>query len=92
MSRFKLSQGPLGLVRLGFAASLALLVPEAATASQAWSCVCKGVTKRYIASTRHCEIRSHLPKGQWCTKEQYRSTYAPACRAQGCKLPRLVGN
>lgn len=69
-------------------ASTPLVLPVAgAEAAQPWSCVCKGVKKRYLASTRHCEHQMKLPKGKWCSKEQYRAVYGPACRAQGCRLP-----
>ena len=62
------------------------LVPAPAHAAQPWYCVCKGVTKRYLASTRHCEVQSNVPKGKWCTKAQWKAVYGPACAEKGCKL------
>jgi len=60
-----------------------------ARAAEPWSCICHGVTKRFLASTRHCEFQLKLQKGQWCTKEQFRKVYGPACRQEGCKLAPL---
>ncbi len=58
-----------------------------AEAAQPWSCVCKGEKKRFLASTRHCEKRMGLAKGQWCSKKQHRAVYGPACMKRGCQLP-----
>jgi hypothetical protein len=69
-------------------ASPLLLVATPVEAGQAWTCVCGGVKKRYIASTRHCEARNKIAKGQFCTSKQYRNVYAPYCAKQGCTLAR----
>lgn len=58
-------------------------------AAQAWSCICNGERKRYLASTRHCEFKNDLPKGAWCSAAQWRAVYGPACREKGCVLPPL---
>jgi hypothetical protein len=58
-------------------------------AAQPWSCICDGERKRYLASTRHCEVKSKLPKGEWCGPAQWRAVYGPACRKNGCVLPPL---
>jgi hypothetical protein len=60
-----------------------------ARAAQAWSCICYGASKRFLASTRHCEFRNTLPAGQSCSLAQWRAVYGPACRAKGCRLPPL---
>ncbi len=60
---------------------------SSAEAAQAWTCLCKGDKKRFLASTRHCENQMKLPKGQFCTKAQYKSVYGPACAKKGCRLP-----
>lgn len=57
-----------------------------AEAAQAWYCVCKGETKRFLASTRYCEHRMNLPRGQWCSKAETRAVYGPQCREKGCRL------
>ena len=57
-----------------------------ARAAQPWTCVCKGQKKRFLASTRHCERRFSIPKGKWCSREQFRKVYGPACAKQGCTL------
>ena len=58
-----------------------------AEASQVWHCTCNGKEKRYIASTRYCEINFKIPKGKWCSTAQWRSVYGPACAEMGCRLP-----
>jgi hypothetical protein len=55
-------------------------------AAQAWSCTCDGQKKRFLASTRFCEKRSGIPKGEWCSRPQWRAVYGPACREKGCRL------
>jgi hypothetical protein len=61
----------------------------AANAAQAWSCICDGERKRFLASTRFCEKQSKLAKGKSCGVSQWKSVYGPACEAKGCKLPPL---
>jgi hypothetical protein len=63
-----------------------------ASAAQPWTCICDGKPKRHLASTRHCEKKMILPKGQWCTTAQFRKVYGPACRKEGCSLPPLKKN
>jgi hypothetical protein len=65
------------------------LYASGASAAQPWTCICKGEPKRFLASTRHCETRSGLAKGEWCGKQQFRAVYGPACAAKGCKLRSL---
>jgi hypothetical protein len=68
---------------------LTAILTSQVRAAQAWSCICDGERKRFLASTRHCEFRSKLPKGETCTLTQRRAVYGPACRAEGCRLPPL---
>ncbi|MEQ1650152.1 MAG: hypothetical protein ABL898_16345 [Hyphomicrobiaceae bacterium] len=63
-----------------------------ASAAQPWTCICDGKPKRHLASTRHCEHKMSLPKGQWCTTAQFRKVYGPACRKEGCSLPPPLKN
>lgn len=58
-------------------------------AAQAWYCVCKGETKRFLASTRYCEHRMNVQMGEWCSKAQTRAVYGPHCRDKGCRLAPL---
>jgi hypothetical protein len=70
-------------------AASASLLGSASTpveAAQAWSCSCNGEKKRFLASTRFCEKRSGIPKGEFCSREQWRAVYGPACREKGCRL------
>lgn len=85
------SVGRLGraLLAIGGLLAHAITATLPATAAQPWYCICKGETKRFLASTRHCEKQMHLPKGQWCTATQVRQVYAPACRKIGCKIKPL---
>lgn len=76
-----------GVLFSGLHLGQSLLASSGAEAAQAWYCVCKGEKKRFLASTRHCEVKMGLPKGQSCSRWQYRKVYSPACRAQGCRLP-----
>lgn len=59
-----------------------------AEASQPYTCTCKGEKKRFLASTRHCEVALKLPKRKTCSAKQYRIIYGLACLKQGCKLAR----
>jgi hypothetical protein len=65
------------------------LSASGASAAQPWTCICKGEPKRYLASTRHCENRSGIAMGEWCSKRQFKAVYGPACAAKGCKLKSL---
>ena len=73
-------------VGAGVFLGVTLITPTPAEATQPWYCVCKGEKKRFLASTRHCEVKMGLPKGQWCTNSQTRAVYTPACAKMGCKL------
>jgi hypothetical protein len=73
---------------IGVLAGPLLIAATPVAAGQPWTCVCNGVKKRYIASTRHCENKFKIPKGQGCTSKQYRSVYAPYCVKNGCTLAR----
>lgn len=84
MLKSSFSAAPLAAFSL--AALFAVATATSAVAAQAWYCICKGETKRYLASTRHCEVKSGVPKGKWCTKAQWRAVYGPACAEMGCKL------
>ena len=64
----------------------ALVAAPQAEAAQAYYCTCKGVKKRFLASTRHCEVALKLPKSRTCGKTQFRVIYGLACAKQGCKL------
>ena len=68
-----------------WAAATLVAVPHA-EAAQAYYCTCKGVKKRFLASTRHCEVALQLPKSRTCGKTQFRVIYGLACAKQGCKL------
>ncbi len=70
----------------GAYAGQTLLSDTRADAAQAWYCTCKGEKKRFLASTRHCEVQMKLAKGAFCSKAQIRSVYGPACAAKGCTL------
>ncbi len=70
-------------------AGAGVFVSSPVEAAQAWSCICDGTRKRYLASTRHCEFKNNLPKGRSCNVAQWRSVYGPACRKNGCVLPPL---
>ena len=72
---------------IGLLADGARLAPVTAEAAQPWTCICNGAPKRNLASTRHCENKFGLPKGQSCNWWQWRKVYAPACRESGCYLP-----
>lgn len=66
-----------------------LVVTDRAEAAQAWYCICKGEKKRFLASTRHCEFKMKIAKGEFCTKDQYKTVYGPACAEKGCTLAPL---
>lgn len=89
MKRFAVRVLFFSTLAMGLHTGQALLPSAGAEAAQAWWCVCKGQKKRYLASTRHCELQMGVPKGKWCSKAQYRKVYGPACREQGCRLPAL---
>ena len=57
-----------------------------AEAAQAWYCTCKGKTKRFLASTRHCENQFSIKRPKTCSRAQWAKVYGPACIAEGCKL------
>lgn len=73
----------------GAYAGQTLFADSRAHSAQAWYCVCNGEKKRFLASTRHCEVAMKVPKGSVCSKAQIRSVYAPACAQKGCKLAPL---
>lgn len=77
------------LAGTGGTLGLHVLGASEARAAQPWSCICDGERKRFLASTRHCEFRMGVPKGEWCTKSQWKAVYGPACKKEGCKLPPL---
>lgn len=75
-----------------------LLAALPADAGQPYRCVCKGVSKRFIASTYMCEKDlhkgSHKPVASGftlyvkpCTKAQFQAWNAKACRSMHCKAP-----
>ena len=64
------------------------LTGGAAEASQPYYCMCKGEKKRFLASTRHCEVALKLSKRKTCSANQYRVIYGLACLKQGCKLAK----
>jgi hypothetical protein len=74
------------IVALGGGAFLAatLLVASVANAAQPYYCLCKGEKKRFLASSRHCELQHNVKS---CSSKQYRSTYTKACQEMGCKFP-----
>jgi hypothetical protein len=84
------------------ALAVSLLAPApAAYAGSAYWCTCKGVNKRYIASTHHCEVHkfelahgkgAEIPAG-WvkkhsCMAADHRRWQSEACREMGCTLPK----
>lgn len=69
-------------------APVPLMISDA-QAAQAWSCLCKGERRRFLASSRHCEIQSNVPKGKFCSKAQYKAVFGPVCAKKGCALPPL---
>jgi hypothetical protein len=84
--------GAFGLIGL-----VAIDTPTA-EAGQPWSCTCNGVTKRFIASTKACEI--NLPRNKrylkvpggrrllsQCTRPEFISWNKKACASEGCSLP-----
>jgi hypothetical protein len=83
----------INVFRLFFGAAifiaLGALVPSSAGAAQAWSCLCDGERKRFLASTRFCESQNNLARPKQCSVAQWRTVYGPACKAKGCVLPRL---
>ncbi len=79
-------------------ATLALLGGMAtADAGQPWSCLCKGVAKRFVASTHACEFSQpknipavFSPSGRRvltpCTLSEFKAWNRRACEQQGCRL------
>lgn len=80
--------GTLGRVAgaIAFAVAVTAVPAQPTLAAQSWSCVCKGKVKSYHASTRHCELHFGVPKGKYCSREQYRQVYEPLCKEMGCRL------
>ena len=74
-----------GLVAVAWAGAALVAAPRA-EAAQAYYCTCKGEKKRFLASTRHCEVALKLSKSRTCSKTQFRVIYGLACAKQGCKL------
>lgn len=74
------------LALAGALASIALVQTTSAYAAQPYSCVCRGKVERFLASTRYCE---HQHNARSCTREQFRQTYAKACRDMGCRITPL---
>ena len=84
------------------AASLAIFstVPTA-EAGQPWSCMCDGVKKRFIASTKACEWSQpknrslvNTPGGmrllKACTRSEFVDWNRKACAAEKCTLPKSM--
>ena len=68
-----------------------------ANAGQPWSCLCKGVAKRFIASTNACEKSQpknnpavFSPTGRRvltpCTQSEFKAWNRRACEQEGCRL------
>ena len=62
-----------------------LMTASSAAAAQPYYCLCKGEKKRFLASSRHCELQ-HKVKS--CSSRQFKSTYTKACQEMGCKYPK----
>lgn len=73
----------------GAYAGQTLLAATSSEAAQAYYCTCKGEKKRFLASTRHCEVALGLSKSRTCSKLQYRVVYGLACAKHSCKLAPL---
>ena len=83
----------------GGAALMAAMAIDMAPAEAAtpWSCTCNGKVKRFLASTRACEINLYFKRGgkdidgkvklPSCSRRQFVAWNSNACRHEGCKLP-----
>lgn len=60
------------------------LVPAGAEAAQPYTCICKGKSTRFLASTRKCERDFGV---QSCSRAQFRRFNVAACRANRCSAP-----
>ena len=58
------------------------LASTTAHAAQPYWCLCKGVKKRFLASTHKCEHDHHVKQ---CSAAQFRDFNRRACASSGCK-------
>ena len=84
------------------AASLAVFATiPTAEAGQPWSCLCDGVKKRFIASTKACEWSQpknrslrNTPGGMRlltsCTRSEFIAWNRKACIQEKCSLPKSM--
>lgn len=72
-----------GLLAVAIALAIPLIVTTA-QAAQPYSCICDGVKKRFLASTRMCEKQANVKS---CSAAQFAAFNKRACKANGCKAP-----